>query len=344
MGTDLETFRRRIGCFAGGNPLRQSKLPKMATLCIPMWHMALAVKLCLFGLLVISGNIERNPGPPKLRSADSEAITKEDITALHEKLDTIIADTKAMNSNFALLQTRIDNVEEDINDIKEQMKEESEKLNEIEKLKSEIDCLKRKSSVSVDSDSQASPTTWLKTMLDEMKKSINEIRKEKDDQENRSRRNNLVFFGVSQNGDSETWAESEEQVKRIIHDNLGMEDIVEFERVDRIPNAPSVRGSKPVVAMFRNYKDKEKALRKAYKLKHTNISISEDYTKRIRDIRGKLSDLRRSLVKANKDVKAYLQYDKLVVKEAHCKRVFRVNEESGQISERTYNFRGESTE
>ncbi|XP_070549744.1 protein unc-13 homolog C-like [Ptychodera flava] len=220
-----------------------------------------------------------------------------------------------MNNNFALLQSRLDNVEEDLNDIKVQIQEDGERITELEKLKFEIDKMKVNSSVIADSEMQGDDSAGLlKSAVDDMRKSINEIKKEKDDLENRSRRNNLVFFGITQDRTNENWEDSEDKVIQVIRNQLGIADNVEFERVHRMTNAPPVRDCKPIVARFRSFKDREKVLRNAFKLKNTNISVSEDFSRRVRRIRSKLWGHRRALLETNKDLKAHLQYDKLVVK------------------------------
>ena len=225
MGTDLVTYRRKIGWFSGGDPSRQQKLPKMATLRIPFinCHMSLAIKLCLVGLLVVAGNVERNPGPPKTRSTDT--ISKEDISELHVKLDAILEDTKVMKNNFGLLQTRVDNIEEDITDLKAHLQEDSERITELEKRKSAAhECTGYADGPGINDDIS------LKLAMDDMRKAINEIKKEKDDLENRSRRNNLVFFGVPQDRVNESWEESEEKINSVLENQLQQSDKISFDR------------------------------------------------------------------------------------------------------------------
>ncbi|XP_070535481.1 kinesin-like protein KIF15 [Ptychodera flava] len=271
-------------------------------------------------------------------------------TLLSERADlakvsaTTVMSSSASNENVSTaithmpLQIRLENVEEDINDVKEQLQEESERVKE---LKGAVDKL------SEDSDATSNTVTSggdsvesLKSEIAEMKKSINDIKKEKDDLENRERRNNLVFFGVPQDfvNLNESWEESEEKVKRLVRNQLGLKGKIVIDWAHRNLNAPIVRGSKPIVTRFGSYKDREQVLRKAFKLKGTGISISEDVTRRIRKIRSKLWEHRRSFFGHSKDLKAYLQYDKLVVKDTTSKRIFSVNEETGLIVERNVKF------
>ena len=119
-----------------------------------------------------------------------------------------------------------------------------------------------------------------------MEKSIDLLAREKDDLENRSRRNNLVFYGIEQENDIENWEESEEKVKNVMRQQLGIDKRVEFERVHRLSNAPAVRGWKPIIARFVNFKDRTLTLTSAFKLKDTELSIGEDFSKRLRHIRS----------------------------------------------------------
>uniref|UniRef100_A0ABM0MKS9 Uncharacterized protein LOC102803158 n=1 Tax=Saccoglossus kowalevskii TaxID=10224 RepID=A0ABM0MKS9_SACKO len=146
--------------------------------------------------------------------------------------------------------------------------------------------------------------------------------------ENRSRRNNLVFFGVS-GTETESWNASEMIVKGIIGERLGINDDIPFDRVHRIANAPDVRGSKPIIARFSHYKDREMVMSKAKKLKGSNVIVGEDFSKRLRGIRAKLFSHRSTLVAGNSKLKAFLRYDKLVITDENGKKSrFKVDEET----------------
>ena len=54
-------------------------------------------------------------------------------------------------------------------------------------------------------------------------------------------------------------------------------------RVKRTTNGPEVRGCKPVTVYFEKWQDKDEVLRKNNLLRGSNIYISEDFSKRVRD-------------------------------------------------------------
>ncbi|XP_070546655.1 uncharacterized protein [Ptychodera flava] len=142
---------------------------------------------------------------------------------------------------------------------------------------------------------------------------MTELSDEKDDLENRYRRNNVLFYGVEQAGHPESWEATEKKVKEIIKDTMQIEKDVQIERAHRIMNAPITKGSKPIIASFSSWKDKELILRNGRKLKGTNISVDEDFSPRMRSIRKKLFAKRRELLEQDKNIKTSVRYDKLIV-------------------------------
>ncbi|XP_070579019.1 uncharacterized protein [Ptychodera flava] len=189
------------------------------------------------------------------------------------------------------MQNRVDNIEDEMSEFREQLKQNTTKMTEME----------------------ANPSTFagLKTTLDELREENNQLKRANDDLENRGRRNNLVFYGIEQDGTNESWDTSEKKVKSVLKNNLEITEDIEFERVHRITNAPLIRGARPIIAMFVKFKDKSNVLRNANKLKNSNISISEDFSKRMRNIRSKLLMFRRSLLEENPALKTFIRYDKL---------------------------------
>ncbi|XP_070557445.1 uncharacterized protein [Ptychodera flava] len=174
----------------------------------------------------------------------------------------------------------------------------------------------------------------IKQSLDELKQENAQLRRENDDLENRERRNNLVFYGIEQDCPNESWDSSEDKVKRLLRDKLGIKDDIEFERVHRVVNAPPIRGEKPIIAKFTKFKDRSKVLTNANKLKDTNISIGEDFSRRMRNIRAKLFAFRKAQLEENNAKKIQIRYDKLIVTDDKgAKTTFKVDENSGQVKE-----------
>lgn len=130
-----------------------------------------------------------------------------------------------------------------------------------------------------------------------------------DDLENRSRRSNLIFYGIEEDKN-----ENNETLQQTINEKI-LKDVLQIgpitiERIHRLGRA-SDKKNRPVILKLLDSRDKAKVFKNCYKLKGTDISISEDFSPRVRDIRKKLWNSAR----ANKDAgdKVTLSYDKLII-------------------------------
>ncbi|GFR57605.1 endonuclease-reverse transcriptase [Elysia marginata] len=69
----------------------------------------------------------------------------------------------------------------------------------------------------------------------DLKERLAKTEKRLDNMEGQSRRANLIFHGVKQNKDRETWDDCEALLKTTIKDRLGLDsDLIQFERVHRL--------------------------------------------------------------------------------------------------------------
>nr|XP_054931791.1 uncharacterized protein LOC129387103 [Dermacentor andersoni] len=129
------------------------------------------------------------------------------------------------------------------------------------------------------------------------------------DYENRSRRNNLLIFGVP-----EARTETETDLRKVVVDNivrslLGVET-KSIERIHRIGKQSEGR-VRPVIMKFMDYREKEKVMRNCKKLKGTSFSINNDYSKETVDLRKKLWES--SAPDRAKGARVSLVYDKLKI-------------------------------
>lgn len=137
---------------------------------------------------------------------------------------------------------------------------------------------------------------------------INQLELRLDDAENRSRRNNLIFYGLADPSAKETYAESEKLVIGHCRDNLEMAvDPKEIERAHRLgrhdPNRP-----RPIIVKFSSFKTKDAILSQGPKFKGTNYSVGEDFSRRVQYARKQLV----AFAKA-KDVPFFLRYKTLFI-------------------------------
>ena len=136
------------------------------------------------------------------------------------------------------------------------------------------------------------------------------------DNEARSRRNNLVFYNISE-PDSETVAECEATLRNFLIKNVKINETVVadivFQRVHRLGRkrygtAPDGRAwrPRPVIAGFRDYGARELVMDNAKELKGTSYSIQQDYPPEIKAARGELwDDLRRAKAENKRATIAY---------------------------------------
>ena len=106
------------------------------------------------------------------------------------------------------------------------------------------------------------------------RKKYHELSSRADDMEDRSKRQNLIFYGLEeqQNEDVET------RVQDVLINRKLMNDQVHIDRAHRI-GKKSPGKHRPVVVRFTYYKDKEWILSQAKLLKGSPIKISEQYSK-----------------------------------------------------------------
>ena len=84
-------------------------------------------------------------------------------------------------------------------------------------------------------------------------------------------------------------------------------------RVHRLNYGPDFRGHKPIQVCLVNYRDKEEILRKARLLKGSNIYISEDFSRKVREHRNELIKFMKEVKTRDPTRRMTLRYDKLYV-------------------------------
>ena len=132
----------------------------------------------------------------------------------------------------------------------------------------------------------------IKKDLKELDKNINEIQQDLLDLkyvslklielEDRSRRINLPIDGIKEKR-NETWDECEARVQELIEVNLGITDVIKFERCHRISaqanSSTNHNRSKAIICEVAKFKDKQKILKYAKCLKDTRIFIYENFVR-----------------------------------------------------------------
>ena len=215
-----------------------------------------------------------NESLAKQLAAMQMSINKTIETAANEsnqKVDNLATEVREMKEQFSTLNSDVNNLRDEVQSLRDQnfsLAQENDRLR---------DCCKN---------------LFYKT----------------DDLECRSKRNNLVFYGIKRE-DNETSDNCEEKVNSILTDDLGLEPIP-FDRVHRT----SMKKDAPIVARCTFYKDRQTILKakKALSTANKDVSIGEDFSERVRAVRKSLLPHYKSL-KADKTKKVGLIYDHLLV-------------------------------
>ena len=104
--------------------------------------------------------------------------------------------------------------------------------------------------------------------------------------EDRSRRNNLRFDGLAEYT-NETWDNCERKIQKNLSDKLEITEDVEIERCHRMGKRKGNR-SRTIICKFLRFKDKQKILKNAKKLKNSGIYIYEDFCNDTMELRKSL--------------------------------------------------------
>ena len=130
------------------------------------------------------------------------------------------------------------------------------------------------------------------------------------DLENRSRRENLLFFGISDDRE-ESWESSEEKISAFLKEKLGIDKDIVFHRVHRIGKYRRGANARPIIAKLLLAKDKELIMKNVGKLKDTGFSICEDFCQVTRNKRKLLLPHMKKAKTLGK--KAFLRVDTLSI-------------------------------
>ena len=175
-----------------------------------------------------------------------------------------------------LKNQRLGNLSKETADLKEILESTQEETEEkFSKLNGKITSMKR-NLFSLKKDIEVIQTTKPSRAI--------EIENKLVDLEDPSRRNNLRINGIKE-GKNETWEECEERVNCFLEEKLDMDTSkIWIERAHRV--GEKKRGQeRQIVVQFNSYKNKLDILRNCKKLKGTNFSIFEDFSKETASIR-----------------------------------------------------------
>ena len=274
-------------------------------------------------LLLMAGDVERNPGPgpgdndgpsANLRQttlrlgASRDRNTAAGVIANHPVYPELtLADLMGKLSNMEYtVNEKLDGVRTDVNLKLDSIKED------VNKIRHQVGGLQRDmNSLSDHVGSLQKENEILRKENDKLSERLTRVERKADDLEGGARRNNLLFYGLDRE-DNETANDCEERLRELCTDQLELAEDIEFDRVHRV----GTKQNAPIIARCTHYKDKIKILRAKQKLKGTPVFIDEDFSERVRGVRKKLRKIRGELSKSGKRVTVV--YDYLMVDGKKC--------------------------
>lgn len=196
------------------------------------------------------------------------------------KIDSIEKSIKLINMKFTDLETKVVDVEKRVKETErscEFLSVDADTFRyDIKHSKSELKSLNEKCEILRSSNKHCE--SKIKTMNDKML-----------DLEDRSMRENLMFYGIQESEPEDC----EAVVKKFCEDRLMMQDAsgLVFDRVHRL-GGPNSRKPRPVVAKFHYYKQREQVRQKSFDmradLKQTNHGVGIQWPKQVLEARKSL--------------------------------------------------------
>ncbi|XP_070391007.1 uncharacterized protein [Dermacentor albipictus] len=211
-------------------------------------------------LLLLSGDVELNPGPTDVSPPSIETIAKA-ISRIETSQSSVLSELSLIRASQNSIETLVTSLSARVDALEKIV--QSTQSNEIG-LKADVN------------GSLAKLSTEIKVLTEKC-----------DDAENRLRRSNLLFCGI-QDTKGETWLESQTKIVSFCSEQLGLSvSTDDLERAHRLGRYQQDK-TRPIIVKYARFKDKSRILAVASKLKGTNFSIREDYSARVRQARRKL--------------------------------------------------------
>ncbi|XP_049268747.1 uncharacterized protein LOC125757325 [Rhipicephalus sanguineus] len=205
-------------------------------------------------LLLLSGDIETNPGP-----------TDPVILAELKKIST---GQSALLSEVQDLKVQLHTTEKTIRGLSDRIAQLEEHYKTLSTVQSEL--------------------VTLQTSMAATSRHIETLEARFEDAENRSRRNNLLFHGLPDTNHSETFSESEGLIMNLCSEHLNIKiDPKEIERAHRLGRYKAGL-QRPIIVRFTSFKTKEVILSNGKKLKGTTYAIRQDFSRSVQNARKHL--------------------------------------------------------
>jgi len=126
-------------------------------------------------------------------------------------------------------------------------------------------------------------------------------------------KNNLLFYGMVPDSLPELPNSLAPRVQDLFRYSLGITRQLPVKKLARLTTGPEIRGCRPILVTFNNFKDREEVLAKAKLLKRSNIYVSEDLSRKTREHRHELQKFLRQVKTRSPNKRCIIRYDKLYI-------------------------------
>ena len=170
----------------------------------------------------------------------------------------------------------------------------------------------------------------IKSINKEMNDGFEDLEWKQECLENQSRCNNIKITGVQEDDTEKTWDDTEMIVKKMIREELGIEEDVKIERANRVGKkhksrapprpapprhdgsaSPSSGSSRPIIPKIQSWKTKETILKVARKKRPKGIQFMGDFSRRT--LERKPSKIPEMLEARKEGKTAFMVMDKLII-------------------------------
>ncbi|CAN7978244.1 unnamed protein product, partial [Ixodes persulcatus] len=211
-------------------------------------------------LLVLSGDVESNPGPFTTQQAEQLLKAISILPKLEKCQDSLLTELTTIKQNQLTVNTKLDALTGKITALETEMASFGTVKVEIQ---------------------------TIKDVTSELAKQVDHLSVLQDDLENRSRRCNLIFYGIKDD-QNETWSQAQSKVMETCEAKLGTKlSASDIERSHRLGRFRSDK-LRPIIVNFLSFKTKQHILSLGFKLKDSGIAISEDFSEKVRYERKQL--------------------------------------------------------
>ena len=170
-----------------------------------------------------------------------------------------------IEKNNKMLNERLNNLSQEITTNSNSIKQLKDNTRDLEE------------SLTVNQDLVVEKLNTLKSQMISIQNKVSENKAELKEplrnQEDRSRRNNIRVDGIEED-QNETWENTENNLRSFLYDELEITDELYIDRAHSVRRREGVKFNsyttpRTIVGKFLDYKEKEKVMRRRYKLKDT---------------------------------------------------------------------------